>query len=279
MARATGSSLTSDGRCWERAAVSLGRFALLTFGLALALSLPLSLATEWPWWRVFRRCVSIAAAVSLWLCLRVVEKRSLRSYGFSSGREGKRQLCFGLSLGVAALALMLGLGLLTGACALDVTTDSWKLWRTVLGFLPAALLVSVLEELVFRGVVLQPLLACSRWFGVVASSACYAVVHLKAAPAGLLAWMELGGLFLLGGVLAVSYLVTNQLYLAVGLHAALAYGARVNKVLISFTDAFPGWLVGTSRLVNGLVSWAVLLLIGVIVVWWVRSSRTGGKTA
>ena len=58
-----------------------------------------------------------------------------------------------------------------------------------------------------------------------------------------------------------------------GLHAVLAYGARVNKLVIEFHDLSQSWLSGTSRLVNGLVGWIALGSIGALIWWWTRSRR------
>ncbi len=251
---------------------SLLRFGLGVVLLSLAVSLLLTPWLSLPWWKVFRRCVSLSAALTLWYVLRR-EGRSLRSLGFGDWGAGKRHLLMGLCLGCVGLAVLLVAGLLSGACQLDVAPDRVKLWRTLIGFLPTAALVGVFEELIFRGFLLQRLLACSTWVAVVTSSALYAAVHLRTWSLGPLVWLELGGLFLVGGLLATSYLLTQQLYLAVGLHASLAYGARVNKLLIGFTDSSHAWLVGTSRLVNGLASWIALIGMGLIMVWWVRTSQ------
>ena len=258
-----------------------GIIAVMRFGLCvLVVSLLLSaIASPWlnlSWWKVFRRCVSIAAALSLWLCNKVFDRRDLRSYGLVSLREGKRQLAFGLLVGLSALAMMLAVGLATGTCRFSISPDRIKLWRTVLGFIPAAALVGLLEELVFRGVILQHLARHSRAFAIAASSGLYALVHLKMLSFGLQTWMELGGLFLLGGLLSLTYLWTQQLYLAIGLHASLAYGARVNKLLIEFPDTSRSWLVGTNRLVNGLTGWMALVAIGIAVMWWVRRVQHRG---
>lgn len=271
-------TLTVGNSC-PRAVWAVLRFGLLVVLLTFACSLAVLPWVELPWWKVARRCVSIAAALGLWMCIKRFERRSFRSYGFSTTREGKRQLAFGLCLGVGALMTLFVIGLLTGACRLDITPDRARLWRTVLGFIPAAALVGVLEELVFRGFILQQLLACSKALAIVASSALYALVHLKTTVFGHAIWLELGGLFLLGGVLAMSVLLTHQLSLAIGLHAALAYGARVNKLLVTFPDASITWLTGTSRLVNGLAGWAALLGIGGLIMWWVRSSQGGARHA
>lgn len=264
--------MTSRSAWW-----SVIRFGACVLLLSFALSL---LALPWtglPWWKVFRRCVSIAAALSLWLCIKKFERRSWRAYGLPRGREGARHLRFGLGLGFATLGLLFGLELSIGVCQFDVIADRVRLWRILLTFIPAAALVSFLEELVFRGFILQHLLAYSKPIAVIVSSALYALVHVRepdflSAATGL----ELIGLFLLGGVLALSYLHTGQLFVAIGLHAAFAYGARVNKLLIAFPDPALSWLVGTSRLVNGLAGWAALLAVGGVVIWWGRRSRQGG---
>ena len=219
------------------------------------------------WWKIFRRCVSVATCVSLWLVVRLVARRSFGSYGFASWRAGKRQLAFGALLGLGTLVVMLGLGLATGVCAIRVTDEAARLWRTVALAVPVMLAVSLLEELVFRGVILQHLMPASRFGALLASSGLYAAVHLKSPEFPLLTWLELGGLFLLGGVLALSYFRTGQLYAAVGLHAALAYGARVNKLLVQFPDPSMAWLSGTSRLVNGLAGWIALAGMGGVI-WW-----------
>lgn len=270
---------------------SVGRFGLSVLLISVTLSLLARLVdalipvpwSDLSWWRIVRRCVSVAAALSLWLCVRRFEGRSFRSYGLSAwrtgpaaagarGGAGKRQLLLGVLVGLGTLGVMLGIGLASGACRVALTPDRARLWGTVLGFVPAAAVVSILEELVFRGMLLQHLLACSTPIAVIVSSALYAFVHLKAAAITFGTCRELGGLFLLGAVLSVSYLRTRQLYLAIGLHAVLAYGARVNKLLIEFADpalAWP-WLVGTSRLVDGLMSWVALLGVGGLLVWWTR---------
>lgn len=250
---------------------SVVRFGLCVFLLSLTASLLVSPWCDLPWWKVFRRCVSVGAAVGLWLCITKFEQRSVQSYGLSADGRGRSQLLLGILLGLVGLGVMLGMGMASGAYRIDVTPDRVRLWRTALGFLPAAAIVSVLEELVFRGFILQHLVAFSRPVAVALSSAAYAIVHLKTTPLFTLGtWLELGGLFLLGSVLALSYLVTNRLSLAIGLHAVLAYGARVNKLVIQFADPSMAWLFGTSRLVNGLMNWLLLLGIGGFIVWWAR---------
>jgi len=272
VAPATGNSARPSAAGWRL----LLQFGLYTVLICLFLSIAIMPWLTLSWWKVFRRCASIAAALSLWLVIRRSEGRSIGSYGFANRRAGKSQLALGLVVGVGTLALLLAVGLLVGACRIQVTPNTGRLWNTVIGFVPAALLIGVLEELVFRGMILQNLLKSSTPFAVIASSVLYAVVHVRTTVFGADIVFELIGLFLLGSVLALSYLATGQLYLAVGLHASLAYGARVNKLFLEFPRAMPTWVVGTNRIVNGLVAWLVLGAIAGLMVWWMRRSRTGG---
>lgn len=259
---------------------ALLRFLLWTVGLSLAFSLLAVPFVELPWWRVARRCVSIAAALSLWICVWTHERRTLAPYGLSAWiTAGKAELMTGLGLGGALLAALLAAGLALGYWEIAVTPDRAKLWRVALTFIPAALVIGVLEEAVFRGYLLQHLQACGVRFAVAASSAVYAAVHLKSLAVSQAGMRELTGLFLFGVILCVSYLRTGRLWLAIGLHAVLAYGARVNKLVLARTPDLDPWLIGTNRLLDGALGWAVLGVLLVLVVFVTRSQSRGGADA
>ena len=256
---------------------NLGYLAGFTLSIT-ALSLLLSwIALPWvrlSWWMTFRRMVSISAGVMLLFFMWRIHKQSLRSLGFGSWREGRGLLLQGVLLGFGTVLAIGGVYLVTGACQLTIPSDQLRALRVVGGFFPIAILIAVLEELVFRGYVLQRLLAYSTALGVTGSSAAYALVHLRPP----LEWpgsaMQLTGLFLLGCVLAWSYLRSRQLYLAVGLHAGFAYFAVSNKLLVAFTaPSSIRWLVGTSRLVDGVVGWLMLGGLAWSLTYWVKRER------
>lgn len=248
-------------------------FTLATASLAGILSWAVRPWIDLPWWKVFRRCVSISAAISLVIMLRFVDRKPFRALGLGPWSYGARDLFRGLLLGMGAVVLVGGAYLMVGACRFSIHPDAWRVWRTVIGFLPAAMLVAVLEECIFRGYIMHQLLAYSPLWAILGSSVSYAVVHLKSAFVWPAAVFELIGLWILGIVLAVSRLRTGQLYLAIGLHAALAYWARINKLLVAFPDSSITWLVGTNRLVNGVVVWLALGAIGWMIARGGRSSR------
>lgn len=245
----------------------LRRLAAFALCLILLSGLLTSLIAPWidlPAWRVFRRCVSVSAALTLWAFLRFIHRQPLSSLGFGPWRAGKRHVAFGVLIGCGAILFMGGLYLASHAIRIQIHPDTWRVWRTTLGFVPAAGLVAVLEEAVFRGYLLQQLLICSTPVAVVGSSLAYALVHLRPNPVWPGSAFELVGLFLLGWVLALATLRTNQLYLAIGLHGSLAYWARVNKLLIEIPNSPYQWFVGTSRLVNGVGAWLLLLTLGIL---------------
>ena len=78
-------------------------------------------------------------------------------------------------------------------------------------------------------------------------------------------------------VLALTVLWTHQLWLAIGLHAALAYGAQVNRLVIAIPNSSLTWLVGSNRLINGVAAWAALGLLAGIVWWWTHRTQQGGQ--
>lgn len=250
------------------------RFGLYTAVLSILLSLVVTPLVDISWFMVARRCVSIAAGASLLWCILRYDHKPFSSYGLTAFAAGQRFLWGGLLFGLAGLTIMLAIGLWSGACTIDIHPDPVRFWRTVIGFAPAALLLSVLEELVFRGFIMQHLFSVSRLFAVVTSSGLYAIVHLKQRSLTQEGWMELAGLFLFGVLLAFAYIQTGHLWLGIGLHAVLAYGARVNKLLVEL-DGSMSWLVGTSRLVNGLSAWIALGAMGLFIWFWVRRLHKG----
>ncbi len=255
-----------------------GASRLLWFALAIGLmSLLLSLVihpyVQLSWWKIFRRSASVSAVATLFMTIRYIRPQSLRSLGLSSWKDGKFEFLFGLFLGFGAI-LVISTGYLTARVfQVAVDPDRAQVALRLFALLPAVGLIALVEELIFRGYILEQLLSYSSSFAVVGSSLAYALVHLRSYFEWPHTLLELLGLFFFGCVLALSRLRTKRLYLGMGLHASLAYCALTNKWLVTFPHARLHWLVGTSRLVNGLIPW--LVLAGVA---WVIIRRTGTPT-
>jgi membrane protease YdiL (CAAX protease family) len=221
-----------------------------------------------------------------------------------------KQLLAGLLVGAAALCVIIAIFYAAGAKKLDVDFAAAAVWQA----LAAGLGVAVLEEIVFRGVVLQNLRAdMDAFFAVIFASAFFAAMHFVqpvpkevippvAAPSlerfnvfngfrvvpyqlsnfGRLdeIWPFALGLFLIGVALSVAYLKTASLYLPIGIHAGFVTIGKLDGSL--FTD-----VAGRSRLLFGvphdwymsytdsLVCWLVTALLVVLLILFASKLRAG----
>jgi membrane protease YdiL (CAAX protease family) len=252
-----------------RVVVRLLAFTLTVVLLAGAASAAIAPWIELTWWRVFRRCVSVSALATLLIFLRTIHHQGVAWIGLSDWRPGRRRLLQGLGLSLTAAALLGSLYLATGVWRIQIHPDQARVWRVLLLAAPSMLLVGVLEEAIFRGYLLRQLLVGGRALAVLVTSLAYALVHVRSAWEWPQTFLELIGLSLLGCLLAMTALRTGDLYLAIGLHAGLAYAARVNKLLVQLSDPSLVWVAGTSRLVNGLGAWVAFAgLAWLIARWW-----------
>ena len=256
--------------------------AVFTLGVAVLSGLLSFIALPWinlPWWRIFRRCVSIATVIVLWVILSR-SHRSLRSVGLVPWREGKGLLSLGAVIGLLTPLLLVSAYLVLGICRVELHPDVVRVWRTTLVFLPGAGLVALLEEFIFRGYLLRVLWDGSKLLAVAGSSLAYGLVHLRPNVGWNINLPDVIGLTILGLVLASITLQTKQLSLAIGLHAGLAYWARVNKLFLSFSPESARWLVGDNRLINGVITWCVLICVGLAIGIWCSRTRVnveGGR--
>lgn len=225
--------------------------------------------------RVFHRVASVAGLAGILLMRRWVDRRSIGSLGLASRRRAAQDVGTGIRIGALTFAGLMAVLWWCGAWQVALNPDHRKLWWSLFSFLPAAALIGLVEEFVFRGYVLQTLLAeYTTAAAVFLTSAVYALAHLAAKPPSLWCsmWPDLVGLFLFGLVLALAVLRTRALYLSIGLHASLVYLLKIKKHLLTFEGGSPSWLFGNDRLLTGLLGWAALGALG----WWVHRLTRGG---
>jgi hypothetical protein len=179
-------------------------------------------------------------------------------------------------IGVAA-ALMFGATSVTYAAFLiagwvrfepqgDQATRRAKLFRR---FFPGPLPLTVFEEGVFRGILLEQLLRSLpsshtyEALAIVLSSAAFAAIHFvkpaKGKPVRQAAW----GYFLVGCLFGLAYVVGGRsLWLPVAVHASAVFGIEVLRLYVVFEG--PRWLVGFSESPqSGLFGSTMVVLIGI----------------
>jgi uncharacterized protein len=130
-----------------------------------------------------------------------------------------------LGLGASLISLILVFSLESVG---NLVTWRWQNLRQIpsllLPILSLSLLVSLVEEVIFRGYIFITLLADnSFWLAAIASSALFAALHLVWERKQTLP--QLPGLWLMGMVLVAARVLANDtVYLAVGLHAGWIWG-------------------------------------------------------
>jgi uncharacterized protein len=225
--------------------------------------------------------------------------RSWRELGFV--REGRPawQILRGFALGWASLAAVALLALACGASALIATHSVAEVSRHLLNATWAAVVVAILEELVFRGALFGLLRRAMPWpAALIVSSAIYSAVHFIqkteiAAPvqwySGLsLLWAMLCHppalipafftLFVAGAILALSYQRSGALYFSIGLHAGWIFWLKSFRFLFHSSGTHPSFW-GSDNLIDGWLSCLVLAVIFVLIARQRRLRTSSGNLA
>jgi hypothetical protein len=194
------------------------------------------------------------------------------------------KLLGGLLLGLVSLALVAAIATGFGAFHLVNTADANKVISTIFSAAGTAIVVAVLEEILFRGGIFSGLRRVLYWpFALAASSAIYALVHFlqRADLAGAVGWNSglillprvLGGftdfyvlvpgfftLTLAGALLALAYQRTGNLYFSIGLHAGWIFVLKIFGALTMQTPGGGIWFWGTAKIFDGWLAFLVLAL-------------------
>ncbi len=256
--------------------------------------------------RYFNRCFLIAAVALLWPAARLLRVRSLSDFGLQRNPQRGLDAAFGLVVPMVFL-WMYGVLLL----ALDFYRMKDPLpWGRLPSAAGTAIAVGIVEELFFRGALFGLLRrAASTRFAVLSLSALFSILHFLKAPeesiaADAVGWtsgfamvplafhqfaqpgLVLGGfvtLFVLSLILCDATLRTRSLWLAIGLHAGIVFGARSFNILAQRLDERLPWVGPDLRI--GLLPVVVLGglwgAIRLYLLWRERSlaPRTGRSAA
>jgi membrane protease YdiL (CAAX protease family) len=237
----------------------------------------------------FHRALLVAALILLWPLVRALEVRSVNDLELAPNPRWRRDLLAGFIFSAIPL-LCCGAILLASP---SFSTRGAINWPGFLKVIPAALVVPLIEELFFRGLVLGILLKSGRrYMSIFVTSALYSIVHFLKAPdrtsehvtwfSGfnsiahafvqftdpLLVAAGFTTLFLIGLILADARLQTRSLWLAIGLHAGWIFtSGAFNKIVRHDVIVLP-WL-GKNLLV-GIVPLGVACLTWLIMRGWLK---------
>lgn len=235
-----------------------------------------------PFHRFVHRSLLGLALLGIWPLLKSMGAASLREAGLvkPAGQWGK--LGYGFLFGLVSLAVVAGWALASGARHFNPTTSPAHLGGRVLGIALTAVVVAVLEEILFRGAVFGSLRKIFHWvFALVLSSILYAIVHFMepVETTGAVTWLSglellprmlrgfvnlhaiIPGFFnltLAGALLGLAYQRTGNLYFSIGLHAGWIFWLKSYSTLTADVAGASTWWWGTSRLINGWFALPVL---------------------
>ncbi|MBA4149381.1 MAG: CPBP family intramembrane metalloprotease [Verrucomicrobia bacterium] len=250
-----------------------------------------------PFHRYVNRSLIVFAVIGLVPLLRGLGIKTWCDLGFGGEQKGKNWL-MGFLLGLVSLAFVAGVAVAVGARELNLSHEPARFIRHLFNATLAAVVVSVLEEFIFRGGVFGGLRKTVSWkTALIVSSAVYALVHFFARPAPPESINWATGLFVLGQmlrgftdfqtlipaflnlllagmILGIAFQFTRSLYLSIGLHAGWIFWLKSYGFLTRETAGANVWLWGTGKLIDGWMALFILTIV-LLLVWKVgkRQSR------
>ncbi|AGY59153.1 CPBP family intramembrane glutamic endopeptidase [Gloeobacter kilaueensis] len=206
----------------------------------------------------------------LWIFAHRLDGRTLAQYGLGRDWTNLRLAGLGLAIGVVGLSSLLGVEAALGWLSWHPEPVS-TLGGTLVEGLVVALAVGFIEELLFRGFLLQTFARRSGlWTGAMASALLFAAVHFIKAPAIIFATLpQFPALFAAGLLLAFArFQGGGRLGLAVGLHTGWiwTYYLVSTRHLIRYDrPGIPEWLTGIGHPLAGVAGVVLLVAVAVLV--------------
>lgn len=198
-----------------------------------------------------------------------VDSLSLASLGLTPGSNLLRDQLLGLLLSLVSLIIVFSIESMG-----NLLNWHWhhlqRLQPLILPIFGLSLVISLIEELVFRGYVFSTFIAESSWWlAAIMSSLMFALLHLVWERKQTLP--QVPGLFLMGMVLVIARTIAhNSLYLAVGLHTGWIWGLTCidSAQLVTYKHQ-NHWMTGINQQpLAGLAGFLCLGITGVALWGW-----------
>ncbi len=240
--------------------------------------------SEAPFHRFVNRALLIMSLVGLVPFLRVMGTMSWKELGLKPEPSRWSELSSGLRIGFLSLALLAIISVALRARFLVSHDELPVIMRHLVNAGTAAIIVSFIEELIFRGALLGGLKKAVPWpLALVFSSVVYALVHFFQRPSspefiqwysglavlasmfkGFFEWDRLFPGFLnltvVGLVLGLAYFRTGGLYASIGLHAGWIFWLKTYGFVTQASPDTNHSIFGTSKMIDGWMALPVLLI-------------------
>jgi membrane protease YdiL (CAAX protease family) len=250
-----------------------------------------------PFHRFVNRSLLIVAVVGLWPLSRSLEMRSWGDLGLARPKGQWGRLAGGFGLGLGSLAVVVTLVLAAGARGFNWGHSLLAYASHGLNAGLAAVVVGLLEEVLFRGFLFGGLRRTFLWpAALVLSSVVFALAHflqrpVSPEPHGWLAGLVVLGrmlrgfgqlealvpgffcLSLIGILLGWAYQRTGNLYFSIGLHAGWIFWLKTYGFLTKPVAGVNIWFWGSAKLIDGWLGLIVIALTGIVIWRWLRAPQ------
>lgn len=244
-----------------------------------------------PFHRYVNRCLLVLALAGLWPLVRALGIRSWAEIGADWRQWRRREAGLGVLIGFASLAAAALVVVLAGARHWNTDIAAAKLVSRLANAALSAVVVSLLEEILFRGAIYS---AFRRSFGFISSaltvSAIYAIVHFFQRPPqppevnaltgfiilgqmlqGIADWSQIIpgflNLTLVGLLLTWARERTGALWMSMGMHAGWIFWLKAYGTLTLPVAERTSLLWGTHKLYDGWVTSGVLVIVMAVLAW------------
>ena len=252
-----------------------------------------------PFHRYVNRAILGIALIGLWPLVKSLGFTSLSEIGLVKPSGQLKKLGGGFLLGFISLAIVAGLAFACHARQLNPKLSDGQIAQKLLSAAGGAIIVAILEEILFRGALFGTLRKVFHWiFALVLSSMFYALMHYfeSAKSTDTVTWLSglqllplmlrnlgnfqaaIPGFFnltLAGMLLGWAYQRTGNLYFSIGLHAGWIFWVKAYAIVTSLTPNANAWWWGTGRMaiVNGWVALPVLLAALIVFGWTIPNTE------
>ncbi len=265
------------------AAFALGLAGAVVISPVAALALAAA-GLHFPFPRIFDRTVMFMMLAVIIMLGRPLRVRSLLAEGFREPESRWPEIVRGLVIALIVMAILFACAIGSGAHGANFD----RLHRLP-SFLLQAVAVAIIEEGFFRAFLQGGLsIDIGRRGALVLSSAIYSVSHLIRSPARFYitgfhpmagfhnlagsatqlshpstAIPALIGLFLLGLVLGEAFMVSESVYLPIGLHAGFVLGVKSWPALLAPGGRPSWWIAGVGRfpLISAPAAWIAAIVV------------------
>lgn len=246
-----------------------------------------------PFHRYVNRALLGIALIGLWPLVKSLDFKSLAEIGIVRPRGQWKRLGAGFLLGFISLAIVAALAFACHARQMNDRYSASQVAQKLLGAAGTAVIIAILEEILFRGALFGALRKVFHWiFALVLSSMFYAIMHYfeSAKSTDTVTWLSglkllplmlqnlgnfqavIPGFFnltLAGVLLGWAYQRTGNLYFSIGLHMGWIFWVKAYAVVTTLTSAADKWWWGSGRMaiVNGWVALPVLVATLLVFRW------------